>query len=404
MKKKTLMLIAVSLFLIISISSVVYAQEKSTITDSLSKAGKILSVNFNKLDGDGGYAFKFILGVIIFLLMDYGLKKVFDDQPKMAAGIAVLFSLGTILLIPKGIALGLFKTYRTIFIVILAILPAGVGFYLKYAKFKDDTPGGDFWSGIIFILIAWSFGSAYETITSAGIEVGGLEFVLLLGPMVCYFIGFWYFFGMLKGGPGMGEKAGEAVRGAKDLPGAIKKGWKKTRTATNWVISEGASLTELENTIKQAFEPTTGAGVAIILPSPDDIKGRIRGNRLRNASRHILRINQRINSLVPAAQTLAKEASDKRIEIEDVITKIGTHSDRGLRGQLVDLIENDLVQDIEDGPTMANPPLATDVELKPWKELLLHSVDEAIKANNGLLVLLERLNDIEEELIAKQSS
>lgn len=81
--------------------------------------------------------FKIILFFLVFAAIYYGAEKVFKDKPRIAALIAFVFALITVIMIPSGILLFLFTEFSAVISIVLALTPIFIGIYVR-TKIPDD--------------------------------------------------------------------------------------------------------------------------------------------------------------------------------------------------------------------------------------------------------------------------
>lgn len=274
MNKRILMLLIISIFFINLITTNVFAQEEGGILPAISRISKAMFFDASRYIGEA-YVFKFMIWIVVFIIFNIGTKRIFSEHPKSAMAIAFFLSFGSVLLIPNTVVVRIFTIYRTVVATLLIILPAGIGFWLHHAYFSEDTGGNNFWSGLIFIIAGWVFGSAFETLKKGGIGIPALTTTFDIGRYICFAIGIWYLVSMFKGPAkiDVGEAAGEYFPTAKKWIAPSKeekekktfkralKRWKKSDLRLIYEEKEERKKTKL---IKPAYDVIKGILIDVL--------------------------------------------------------------------------------------------------------------------------------------------
>jgi len=124
---------------------------------------------FKDLPALGEYGFKFLLWIALFALMNFGLKKAFDN--KTAGIVSFVLSLISVLLIPGRIIEGLFRQYAFILVFAFGVFLPLLLIWIIHKAIPDDTTMGRVLRGVTYLIIAYALFifTNYVRLTTIGV-------------------------------------------------------------------------------------------------------------------------------------------------------------------------------------------------------------------------------------------
>ena len=150
--------------------------------------------------------FKIILWILVFAIFYWGAKKVFQDNTRIAATIAIVFSLISVILIPEGVVVFIFTTYSAIITILLGLVPLFIGIYIRKNIPEEHQTMRNLVLGIVGVVAIFvgTFFVTFEESSGSGSAVGeGLYkqlgqyssfggFIALIWAVIALFMGFKY--------------------------------------------------------------------------------------------------------------------------------------------------------------------------------------------------------------------
>ena len=141
-------------------SNVANAQEESGLAGVAETIENLFGfipniITLEKLIGEDAAAIfwaKFLVWLLLFAAFFFGATKVFKDNKRVAAVVALVFSLIGTLMMPNGWIISIFQSYGFLAGLLIWVVPVAAGFYLV-SKIVEGFVVASFWSAFFGALI-----------------------------------------------------------------------------------------------------------------------------------------------------------------------------------------------------------------------------------------------------------
>lgn len=202
---------------------------------------------------------KLLIAIIVFSLFHIGLKRVFHDNTKPAAVIAVALSIIAVIGIPSEFLLALFNTYALIVSIAFIAAPAIGGLMLNHYVLKGKGKTMLFLQAMTYFLVAYIIGALVSSLAGANPTYLTFYGYVSWGILICVVLGIIKLVGFFTGGGGAAEDAlpapskGGTVLSATQLTGLETQLAKATEALQQSEQQRASSLIEELKKLREAL-------------------------------------------------------------------------------------------------------------------------------------------------------
>jgi hypothetical protein len=428
-RKKVFLLLASLLFTISLFANSAHAQtDDSFMPEIIEKWAKFLFFDLSDMAKSGSDVFviysKFLFFWVVFAVLFWGASKVFGDNKGIAATLAVIISIITVVMIPKSMMIFIYESYSTVISIAFGLLPFIIGLIIGHRALEGDETWKRILRAIIYILMA--------IITFAFVQtLRGLDDRLYIemakwaevGAFISLIVGIWSLFTSI--GSGGGSDSGDGKEGGSKSPwwwpfkGSSEKEKlteeekraqkivKKEEDIINYAMSINAGSLKNDQEIRNYLQRLKEYAAARynefiqrklevsrklvwILRRINDFK-----KQENNAKKLINRKKRLLNTL---KNLLNNTIKDEKKEIEE-LKKAAKGFPKGAAGKLQEAFKN--IQDTEraDKATYIENELIT--ALKGEEDKRKSLVNESEKSINAVIKELEKSKPEQKDILAR---